>query len=394
MNDFERLSLLTLFIGVSSFSSVAHGEAFYGAHKIVYLSNVIENTDEPDKWINLGNFSMNTPSGSDNIPVTSSYPCADYFCTGGSIDVGLSGKSSYITYLTRIPVTISDVAGNQYVFSVAFPYGLPEIYLSEYNATSGRVVHTKSDISGSADYTQPSNLQSTLTSNINSKLNNCGNLYGCLIKGAAWMKGEASPAIYIKLPKNLSAQTLSFNDLAILRLKTYISKQSMVDTVESPDVWLKISGSITIPERCFFKVDSESFHFNSIFSNADKGLKGQRSTNVTTTCNYAPEGTKQYMKMTAISGGNLNDDNNYYEVGNSDSANKALGIIFKIDGTISGCDSNGDIFEHEYLINTFTYGLNKTYSTPINFYLCKYGIPEKTGEQSIILRLTSRWVIE
>ncbi|MBA2207354.1 hypothetical protein H1A28_23160 [Escherichia coli] len=394
MNGFERLFLLALFFWGGAFSSAVHGDTFYGAHKIIYLSNVIENTDEPDKWINLGNFSMNTPSGSDNIPITSSYPCADYFCTGGRTELGLSGKSSYITYLTRIPVTISDVAGNQYIFSVAFPYGLPEVYLSEYNITSGRTIHTKSDISGAVDFTQPSNVQNALSSHMKSKLNNCGNLYGCTIKGAAWIKGSASPAIYIKLPKNLSAQTLSFNEQTILRLKTHISKQSMIDTVETPYVELKISGSITIPERCFFKVDSESFHFNSIFSNADNGLKGQKNINVTTTCNYAPEGTKQYMKMTAISGGSLNADNNYYEVGNSVTTNKALGIIFKIDGTISGCDSNGDVFEQEYLTNTFSYGLNKTYSTPINFYLCKYGMPEKTGEQSIILRLTSRWVIE
>lgn len=394
MNVFEKLSLFTLFLGVSPLSSVAYGDTFYGAHQTVNLLNVIENTNEPDTWINLGNFSMSTPSDSSSIPITSSYPCSNYFCTGGSIDLGYNGKSSYITYLTRIPVTISDGAGKNYIFSVAFPSGIPEIYLSEYNVVSGRTVHTNSNISGYADYTQPSDVQSTLTSNMNSQLNNCGNLYGCTIKGAAWMRGSVSPAIYIKLPKNLSAQTLSFNEQTILRLKSHISKQSMTDTVETPDVLLKISGTITIPERCFLNVDSESFQFNSIFSNADNGLKGNKTTNVTTTCNYAPEGTKQYMKMTAISGGDLNADNNYYEVGNSGSANKALGIIFKINSNISACDSNGDFFEQDYLTNTFTYGLNKTYITPINFYLCKYGIPEKIGEQSIILRLTSRWVIE
>ncbi|EFJ2925013.1 hypothetical protein G5G76_003232 [Escherichia coli] len=395
MNDvFEKLPLLTLFLGLYPFSNVAYGDTFYGAEKKVSLSNVIDNTYEPGTWVNLSSFDMNTPPGNGYIDISrTDSPCSSYFCTGGSINVGPSGKSSYIIYLTRYPVTIRDNAGNEYIFSVAFPSGVPSIYISEYNPASGRYLHTNSGISGYIDYTKPSSSQGAFTSSMTSALNACGNLYGCTIRGAAWMKGSVSPAIYIQLPKNLSAQTLTFNDEILMRLSGYISKQDNLGTVTMPTVSLKISGSITIPERCFFKVDSTSFNFNSIFSNAENGLQGIKNTNVTTTCNYAPEGTQQYIKMTAISGGVLNNDKNYYEVGNDSAANKALGIMFKINSTID-CNSNGDRFDSEYLTNTFSYSLNETKSTRINFYLCKYGIPEKTGEQNIILRLTSRWVIE
>ncbi|HBA3709603.1 TPA: hypothetical protein J5F79_004009 [Escherichia coli] len=392
MNYFEKTSLLTLFLGISPFFSIAYGETFYGAEKIVSLSNVIENTDVPDTWIKLATVSMNTPPGNGYIDISSATPCGSYFCTGGTIGVGYRGRAGYIIYLTRVPVTISDDTGNKYIFSVAFPSGTPEIYISEYNSGWGAYKHTNLGIYG--DLSQPSSSKNALSASMTTALNACGDLYGCTIRGAAWMKGDVSPAIYINLPKNLSAQTLTFNNQTILTLKGYISKQDNLGTVEIPTVSLKISGSITIPERCFFKVDSSLFNFNSIFSNAENGLQGKKTANVTTTCNYAPEGTKQYIKMTAMSGGDLNNDKNYYEVGNYSAANKSLGLMFKVNGTISDCDSNGDKFDSEYLTSTFSYVLNETKSTPINFYLCKYGIPEKIGEQSIILRLTSRWVIE
>ncbi|GCX73706.1 hypothetical protein [Escherichia coli] len=395
MNHFEKTSLLTLFLGISPFFSVAYGETFYGAGKTVSLSNVIENTAVPDTWIKLATVSMNTPPGDGYIDITSSIkPCGSYFCTGGTIPVGYSGKASYSIYLTRYPATISDDSGNNYIFSVALPSGTPKIYISEQNTGWGTYIHSDSGLSSYADFSQPSSSQNAMSAAMTSVLNSCGNLYGCTIKGAAWMKGDVSSAIYINLPKNLSAQTLTFNNLKILSLSGYISKQNNLGTVELPTVSLTISGSITIPERCFFNVDSSLFNFDSIFSNAENGLQGTKTANVTTTCNYAPEGTKQYIKMTAISGGKLNNDNNYYEVGNDSAANKSLGLIFKVNGTISDCDSNGDAFDSEYLTSTFSYALNEKKSTPINFYLCKYGIPEKIGEQSIILRLTSRWVIE
>ncbi|MED0154198.1 hypothetical protein RCU29_05085 [Escherichia coli] len=395
MNNFEKTSLLTLFLGISPFFSVAYGETFYGAEKIVSLTNVIENTDVPDTWIKLATVSMNTPPGDGYIDISSgTTTCGSYFCTGGTIGVGYQGRARYTIYLTRYPATISDGTGNKYIFSVAFPSGTPKIYISEYNSGWGSYKHTDSGLGSYADFSQPSSSQDALSASMTTALNACGNLYGCTIRGAAWMKGEVSPAIYINLPRNLSAQTLTFNNQTILSLKGYISKQDNLGTVEIPTVSLKISGSITIPERCFFKVDSTLFNFNSIFSNAKNGVQEKKSANVTTTCNYAPEGTKQYIKMTAMSGGDLNNDKNYYEVGNYSATNKSLGLIFKVNGTISDCNSNGDKFDSEYLTGTFNYVLNETKSMPINFYLCKYGIPEKIGEQNIILRLTSRWVIE
>ncbi|GCZ94481.1 hypothetical protein [Escherichia coli] len=393
MNSFGRLSLLTLFLGFSQFSSVAYSDTFYGSPKVVNLSNVIDSTDSPETWIKLSTFEMNSIPGEGMNITHNSDPCGIYFCTGGTIDVGSGGASGYIIYLTRYPVTIRDNSGNSYVFSVAFPNGSPNIYYSEYNLGSGRVIHTPSGMSDNR-FIQPSESQEAISGSLHTKLNPCGNLYGCTIRAGAWMQGNVYPSIYIKLPRNLSAQTLTFDEETLLTLSGYISKKDNLGTVTMPRISLKIRGSITIPQRCFLNVDNTSFNFSSLFSNAVNGLQSNKNANVTTTCNYAPEGTKQYMKMTAISGGSLNNTKDYYEVGNESATNKALGIIFKINGANSNCDTNGDIFEHEYLINTFNYGLNVTKSTPINFYLCKFGMPTRTGEQRIILKLTSRWVIE
>ncbi|MED9748997.1 hypothetical protein RCN96_06870 [Escherichia coli] len=393
MNSFGRLSLLTLFLGGAQFSSVAYSDTFYGTPKVVYLSNVIDSTNSPGTWIKLSSFKMNSiPGEGMNITQTSD-PCGIYFCTGGTINVGSGGTPSYIIYLTRYPVTIRDNSGNSYAFSVAFPDSTPNIYYSEYNLGSGRVVHTASGISVDS-FIQPSESQGAVSGILRTKLNPCGDLYGCTIRAGAWMQGIVYPSIYIKLPRNLSPQTLTFDEETLLTLNGYISRRDNLNTVTMPTISLKIRGSITIPQRCFLNVDNTSFNFNSLFSNAVNGLQSNKVANVTTTCNYAPDGTKQYMKMTATSGGSLNNTKDYYEVGNESATKKALGIIFKINDTNSNCDTNGDIFEHEYLINTFTYGLNVTKSTPINFYLCKYGMPERTGEQRIILKLTSRWVIE
>ncbi|EGO9522568.1 hypothetical protein DCB01_004828 [Escherichia coli] len=395
MISLKRLSILTLLLGCSQFPRISCGATFYGSpHTFTVIKN-FDIKEQPGKWISVGAVNdMNVNNGYANI-VAQTGACASKFCTGGQIDLGYNGQSSYITYLTRTPVTLTDEQGNDYIFSVAYPNGLPEIYISDYNNKGGNYKHYKLSLYDAGyDYTSPLNSVSSLASSKTSELY-CGHVNGCTITAAAWMKSSGGyPEIYIKLPNNLSAQTLTFSEQVIMSFKTYISRQSNTGTVETPTVSLKISGSITIPERCFLNVDKTSFNFSSIFSNANSGLQGSNTANVITTCNYAPEGTKQYIKINAISGGKLNADNTYYEIGNDSANNKSLGIIFKINDTISDCSADGDKFDSEQFIKNFSYASSSINNTNINFYLCKYGIPDQIGSKDIILRLTSRWVVD
>ncbi|HDC4802745.1 TPA: hypothetical protein O8U71_004782 [Escherichia coli] len=398
MNSFKRLSLLAFFLSISQFSEAASGDTFQGSSKVVSLNKtftVEDNTAVPETWLELTTVSMNTPSSSSSIYIAGSTTagiCSSYFCTGGEISLGNTGQAKYIVYLTRYPVTITDNAGNQYVFSVSFPNGMPVVYASDFNHASNKYWHKALSMSASGDFTSPSSSQSALGVTTNAQ-GYCGSISGCLWRSAFWMSSAGgAPVISIKLPKNLSSQTITFNEQTLLSLSGYLGNKSNPLSITIPTISLKISGSITIPERCFLSVDKNSFDFGNIYTNAENGEQGNVTANVTTTCNYAPDGTQQYITMTAVSGGNLNASKNYYEIGNESSTNEALGIIFKVNDR-PDCESKGDKFNSEQLINSFTYGWSQSKTTPIYFSLCKYGIPSRTGAQNIALKLTSRWVI-
>lgn len=396
MSNLKKIFCLSFFIGCSQFSDAADRDVFQGRAKNVTLNKTFTVDDSsavPDTWLELTTVSMNTTQ---HINITDGAdPCGVYFCTGGEIALGYSGKASYIVYLTRTPVTITDDLGNTYTFSVAFPNSLPSVYAGDMNTGHGRYWHTALSMSG-GNFSLPSSSQDVLSSPVTSAPgNNCGSLTGCLWRTAIYLHSNTgSPVIYMKLPKNLSSKTITFSEQPLLTLKGYLdNKNTSTSAISLPSVSLKISGTITIPERCYLSVDNNSFNFPLVYSNRNNGTLGTVTANVTTTCNYAPDGTKQYIKMTAVSGGSLNTNSNYYEIGNESSKNESLGIIYKINGS-PDCNSKGDRFDTEQLINTFSYGWNKTAITPFQFSLCKYGMPSRIGEQNVVLKLTSRWVIE
>lgn len=96
--------------------------------------------------------------------------------------------------------------------------------------------------------------------------------------------------------------------------------------------------------------------------------------------------------MDAVSGGVLNGKATVYQV----ASDPALGVVFNINN-YSQCESNTNdrnFFKQEYLIRkVFTQQQHQTSTDTINFSLCKYGVPSVTGQKIVVLKLTSRWVV-
>ena len=115
---------------------------------------------------------------------------------------------------------------------------------------------------------------------------------------------------------------------------------------------------------------------------------------LTTDCYYAPEGATQYLKMEAVSGGTLNNDRKKYSIAKDASSVSALDIIFNINNSADCTSDKSDenVFNTEYFVRKIKYQAHQSATDTVYFSLCKYGVPSVTGQKSIVLKLTSRWV--
>ncbi|MEJ9851747.1 hypothetical protein R0790_22115 [Escherichia coli] len=344
-----------------------------------------------DDWFKLSPLNMNT---SGNISSFNSNPCypLTFLCTGGLVSLGYNGQANYSLEITRHVATITDDAGNNYMFTLAFPDNPPVVGIYENNlAIVGRIWNTRAAIDNSFN-SPPVSQQDTAKASASAQ-GYCGNIsVGCKYTIAAYMHADSGmPYLYAKLPKNISAKSVSFNDIKLLEFKLTVRNKAG-DTVIPVTAKLYISGTISVPQRCYIKADKNSFDFGTVYSNANNGTIKNVSTSITTDCYYAPVGTTQSLKMDAVSGGILNDKATVYQV----ASDPTLGVVFNINN-YSQCESNAigrNIFKQEYLIRkVFTQQQHQTSTDTINFSLCKYGVPSVMGQKTVILKLTSRWII-
>ncbi len=342
-------------------------------------------------WFKVSQLNMNT---SGNISSFNSSPCypLTFLCTGGLVSLGYNGKANYSLEITRHVATITDDAGNNYMFTLAFPDNPPVVGIYENNrAVVGRIWNTRAAIDNSFN-SPPVSQQDTAKASASAQ-GYCGNIsVGCNYAIAAYMHADSGmPYLYAKFPKNISAKSISFNDIKLLEFKLTVRNKAG-DTVIPVTAKLYISGTISVPQRCYIRADKNSFDFGTVYSNANNGSVKNVSTSITTDCYYAPKGTTQYLKMDAVSGGSLNDSSKVYQV----ASDPALGVVFNINN-YSQCESNTNdrnFFKQEYLIRkVFTQQQHQTSTDTINFSLCKYGVPSVTGQKTVVLKLTSRWVV-
>lgn len=347
---------------------------------------IFDRTAVPDNWLQLQKLNIGTAETlSSNL--NRCLP-ATFMCTAGSIFLGYNGQANYILYLTREIATITDKAGNSYKFTVAFPDNVPVVGVYEKNTQGGRTWNTKAVLNKKLSLPSDSSEASMARA---SAQGYCGNIYGCnYIIGSFMHTNSGMPYVYVKLPKNLSARTLNFNDIEVLSLTLYISNKGG-DLLSPVSAKLYLSGEIKVPERCFIKVDNQKFDFETVYSNANNGILKNVSTSIITECNYAPDNTQQYLKVEAYSGGKLNDSSMLYQI----ASDPALGVVFSINNNPQ-CNSttdNRNVFNKEYLIRSITYQPHQTATDIVNFSLCKFGVPSVIGQKAVILKLTSRWVV-
>ncbi|EOT8213864.1 hypothetical protein ACKXMA_002787 [Escherichia albertii] len=340
----------------------------------------------PDTWINLGQLNLGTGSSLSE----STNPCltSSSMCTVGQINLGYNGKAGYILYLSRKEAKITDDAGNSYMIKLAFPDKKPAVGVYERNSIGGRQWNTIAVIDNSLS--SPSDDINTTMATADAQ-GYCGAIGGCNYTIGSYIHDNSGmPNVYIKIPKNLSARTITFKDVEVLNLDIRISNKSH-NTVVPTSAKLYLSGTISVPQRCYIKADKNSIDFGTVYSNVGNGLLKNASASITTDCYYAPDNTKQYLKMEAISGGSLNDNSMIYRI----ASDPALGVVFNINNNPQ-CNSttdNKNVFNKEYLIRNITFQQHQTATDTVNFALCKYGIPSITGQKNIVLNLTSRWVV-
>ncbi|EHY3137129.1 hypothetical protein K4C27_003776 [Escherichia coli] len=342
----------------------------------------------PETWLKLSKLNLGTAS---SISAALS-PCdyQNFMCTVGSINLGYNGKASYILNIYRYAATITDDAGNSYVITIAFPDGSPAIGIYEHNSQGGRQWNSLASYSGSKFLSPPDSARDTGYV-FGSAQGYCGNISGCVYSVGAYSHSNSSmPYVYMKLPKNLSATSVSFKDINVFELQLSIGNQAG-NSVNPITAKLYLSGTISIPQRCYIKADKNSFDFGTVYSNSDNGILKNMSASVTTDCYYAPDNTQQYLKMEAVSGGALNSSSMIYQI----ASDSALGMVFNInnDPNCNATTDNKNVFNKEYLIRTITYQQHLSATDKLNFSLCKYGVPSVTGQKNVVLRLTSRWVV-
>ncbi|MED9851298.1 hypothetical protein RCN72_18235 [Escherichia coli] len=354
-------------------------------NQTINVSNPRLDENEPGRWLEIGKLSLGTAS---NLS-SGLEPCLprDFMCTAGSISLGYNGKANYTINFLRRPATIHDNAGNSIMFTVAFPDTYPALWLYERNTSGGRTWNNV--VSLNNYFSSPSDANDGAYAS-GSASGYCGNISGCdYIMGSYIHDNSGMPSLYIKLPQKLSGGSVSFSNLELLSVQLNISNQSH-NTVTPTTAKLYISGTISMPQRCYINADKSYFDFGTIYSNSDNGILKNVSTSITTSCYYAPENTEQFLKMETVSGGVLNESSMAYMI----DKDSALGIVFNInDNPLCHSITDNNVFNKEFLIRKIKYQKEMTGTDTLNFALCKYGIPSITGQKNVVLKLTSRWVV-
>lgn len=342
---------------------------------------------EPDTWMDLGSLNIGTASTLDS-GISPCHP-SSFICTAGEIDLGYNGKAGYILNLIRkTDASATDEAGNRYMITIAFPDKAPAVGVFEKNNAGGQTWNNVAGLDNGLSSPSDGRDVATATSNAQGY---CGRVSGCSYRIGSYIHTDSGmPHVYVKIPKNLSAKKISFSNAEVLELALHISNKSSV-TVSPVSAKLFLSGTISFPQRCYIKADKKSFEFGTVYSNAGNGALKNMSASITTDCYYAPNNTQQYLKMETVSGGTLNNSSLLYQI----ASDSALGIVFNINSNPQ-CNSttdNKNVFNKEYLIRSITYQPRQTATDTVNFALCKYGVPSVTGQKTVVLKLTSRWVV-
>ncbi len=363
-----------------------------GSHANVSISQSFETQVKSGQWIYVKDLDLPTYDSLANGKCVVSY-----LCSYGESKLGYNGKGNLFLRIATEHRVVTDSEGRKYELTVAFPYGPPTIGISEKNWANSREWYKTYTFPHAI--AQPQNNTSSAYSDYIYGQGGCGSLSGCGYGFSNYFHTSTKkPALYVKLPENIKTGTVIFKDVPMLTLASTVDNAAHNDTANPEPRQLLLSGTITIPQRCYINIEgSGSIDFGSIYSNSSNEIIKQQQGDIVTTCHNVPNNTKQYIKVSGSSGGNVTKNGFIYEFAKDTNGQGALGFAFSF-GKQAICNvvtEDKNKFDSEYLIRTITQGVpNATYKDSMNFSLCKYGIPATYGQKSVLITVTSRWVVE
>ncbi|HEF8785812.1 TPA: FasG [Providencia alcalifaciens] len=227
----------------------------------------------------------------------------------------------------------------------------------------------------------------------------CGAIGGCTIHAQTYLDsiGNNLLKLAVKLPGDFQKGTYTFSNVEVLNLG-HTARNASNTIKQSASAKVYISGTITVPERCYIDTGSSSeMKFNDVSAGANNGKLEERDFTLRTICKYINLNIKQYIKVSG------NNGVSEYEILSKNNTNeKALALVMRIvrgdngENYYANCtpDLSGRVkFGQEYLLREINgNGLNiHSYRDTIKLALCKYGIPIDYGEKNIPLTIISRW---
>lgn len=360
---------------------------------VTFISTEVPIDTYPNKLVELGRLSVSTGTASPKH--RGCYGVS--MCNYAYVDVNRGGENpgAYISiglYAESSVKTMID--GKEFIFYLYFKES-PSFIWMEVNRDNDRMFfHTNLTVPTPMLGTSPGEPTNYLLLNQRPQGKCGGNMLigPCSYESALYFS-KVEPYLAVKLPGNLKTGKYEFKDIPVLRLYSQTRNFSASNAVDLTS-YLKISGTITLPNRCFVSGAPSNINFSDIKNNANNGKLETKEFVVSTTCQGLNSKVRQYLTVSS-------DVQDYIKVfSKDDKGGKALGYAMQIvpQGRYGepNCNVNSENlnkFNSEYLIRTISPGDKQNFTDKVKFSLCKYGIPASTylGENNVSIKITSRW---
>lgn len=372
-----------------SYANDGTGEAF--TKDMTSTKNIeVPTYNFPGSWIELGNLGISKYSQVDGNHRCSNLTLCGY--TAVRVNGGTSGNKGayYRMKLEASPVTVSS-NGINFVFSVYFK-GSPYLTWQERNLNNNRnwfhTIYVPVNSIGSSAGSTTNYSQNLDPSGV------CGSLSGCTYGATTYFTSGGDAYLALKVPENLAAGTYQFSDVEVLSLWQQSNNATWLNRYEAKAT-VKISGTIKLPNRCYFSSSQNNINFSDVKINSNNGSLETKDFKLLTTCQGIQVNVKQYLTVSS-------DVNDYIKVFSYDEkGNKALGFAMQIaqQGLSSkepDCDARSESlnkFNSEYLIRTIPASSYRAFEDTVKFSLCKFSVPASKyiGAHNIPIKIISRW---
>ncbi|EFH6995789.1 hypothetical protein U9258_23220 [Escherichia coli] len=193
-------------------------------------------------------------------------------------------------------------------------------------------------------------------------------------------------SISVKLPSDIKGGVYAFNNVNLGRFVTsYLARPNVEISGSS---YLYLSGTITLPDRCYLSLSNKEINFNAIKATENNGWIAQKTISLASTCVGNDKPVKLDIKIQPISGSSVT--NNHLDLAKDSQGNPALGIFASfLDTTQCQSDYTYNTFSNVGTMMVATTG-SATIDQKIYFNLCKYGIPT-TGTHNASVNIVARW---